>query len=407
MEGWNEKKIGETAHFSKGKITEQCEGVNPLWLPLLNAEAIISESKFYANPKGAVICDENDILMLWDGERSGLVTRGKSGVVGSTFSKITINSELDSLYCFYFLQNQFEWIQNRRTGTGVPHVSKDLATTLSISFPSSLTEQRKVANILNTIDNSIAQTEQNITKCINIKQGLVHDLLAYGIDPHGIIRNPSTHQFEEKNGMLIPSDWDVIKLEQCTKINGRIGWKGYTVNDLREFGALTLGATHIDKANKLNLTNPVYLSQEKYLESPEIMVKMGDVLLVQRGSSIGKIVCIDREIGEATINPSMILLNNFTICSKFVYYFLTSIEGQRQIEFSTSQTGVPMISQIQVKNFNIPVPAPIEQQKIVSILDQQESLIESEQTNLAKLQKLKQGLMQDLLSGKVRVEVNA
>lgn len=93
MEGWIEKKIGETAHFSKGKLTEQFEGVNPLWLPLLNAEAIISESKFYANPKGAVVCNTNDVLMLWDGERSGLVTTGKSGVVGSTFSKITINSE--------------------------------------------------------------------------------------------------------------------------------------------------------------------------------------------------------------------------------------------------------------------------------------------------------------------------
>ncbi len=164
MEGWKEKKIGEVANFSKGKITEQCEGIKPKWLPLLNAEAIISESIYYANPKGAVVCDKNDILMLWDGERSGLVTIGKAGVVGSTFSKITLSNELDSLFCFYYLQNQFAWIQNRRTGTGVPHVTKDLPTILEILFPSSLKEQQKIARILTTLDDTIKQNEHLITK---------------------------------------------------------------------------------------------------------------------------------------------------------------------------------------------------------------------------------------------------
>mgnify|MGYP000120504992 CR=1 FL=1 len=75
--------------------------------------------------------------------------------------------------------------------------------------------------------------------------------------------------------------------------------------------------THINKNNKLDLSDPTCLSIEKYLESPEIMVYKDDVLIVQRGT-IGKIVLIENEIGEATINPSMLILRSKNVLSKYI-----------------------------------------------------------------------------------------
>jgi len=166
-----------------------------------------------------------------------------------------------------------------------------------------------------------------------------------------------------------------------------------------------LGAKHIDKNNKLDLSDPTYLSREKYEESPEIMVKEGDVLIVQRGT-LGKVLILDKEIGEATINPSMVILKELKISNFFLYYFLCSHYGQKLIDVDNSATGVPMISQKQISEFRISLPPVPEQRKIASILSEVDQKIEEENTNLKELQNLKKGLMQVLLTGKVRVTLD-
>ena len=71
---------------------------------------------------------------------------------------------------------------------------------------------------------------------------------------------------------VIPEDWEVKLFNEFASINGRVGWKGYTKRDLRQSGPYAIGAKHIDKSNRLDLSEPTHLTREKYLESPEIMV---------------------------------------------------------------------------------------------------------------------------------------
>ncbi|NCB83380.1 MAG: restriction endonuclease subunit S [Bacteroidia bacterium] len=411
MEGWKEKKIGEVADFSKGKLTEQCEGVNPNWMPLLNADAINSESKFYANPKGAVVCDENDILMLWDGERSGLVAIGKAGVVGSTFSKITLKNELDSRFCFYYLQNQFAWIQNRRTGTGVPHVSKDLPSILSISFPTLLSEQQKIATILSTIDQTIDQTEQLIAKYKNIKQGLMHDLLTYGIDENGTIRNPQTHTFVEKKGLVVPEEWEVEQLDEIANVSGGKRLPAGHEYSFVNFGFKYLRVTDfynkkIDYFSLENLEERTFLELENYEIFP-------NDLFISIAGSIGYVGVNKPNIEDRIILTENALRINVSevVLPDFLTLQINSEVVQKQIwsEVGTGG-GVPKLAKHRVESLLIPFPKSNgnynEQDKIISIIEQQDKIIESEQTNLTKLQKLKQGLMADLLTGKVRVKID-
>ena len=124
-------------------------------MPLINADAVNGNPTLFSNTKGAVLCEENDILMLWDGERSGLVTIGHKGVVGSTFSKLQTIETIDSKFLFYFLNDKFSWIQNNRTGTGVPHVPKDLGKILFVRFPEKKSEQQKIAKVLSTTESVI------------------------------------------------------------------------------------------------------------------------------------------------------------------------------------------------------------------------------------------------------------
>lgn len=200
-----------------------------------------------------------------------------------------------------------------------------------------------------------------------------------------------------KSEIEVPEGWELKKLDDLSTIKGRVGWRGYTVDDLRDSGPITLGANNISNSNKIILGNLTHLSKEKYEESPEIFVKRGDILVVQRGS-LGKIGFINFNIGEATINPSMILVKNITISNQYLYYYLCSKSIQKRINSFKTQTGVPMISQKQCKNLKILAPPKREQQKIADILskvDEQIGLIEK---IIDKTEELKKGLMQKLLT---------
>ncbi|MBK9462081.1 MAG: hypothetical protein IPN94_22340 [Sphingobacteriales bacterium] len=72
-------------------------------------------------------------------------------------------------------------------------------------------------------------------------------------------------------------------------------------------GALTLGATHLDWEGNIHLSQPVFISWKKYYESPEIMVNKNDIIIVQRGSTCGKVALINMDLGPTTINPSLVL----------------------------------------------------------------------------------------------------
>lgn len=202
---------------------------------------------------------------------------------------------------------------------------------------------------------------------------------------------------------VFPEDWTLKPLESLADVRGRVGWKGYTKEDLRSDGPKTIGAKHIDKNNKLDLSAPTYLSVEKFIESPEIAVRKGDVLIVQRGT-IGSVVMIDREIGDATINPSMLILRSLRIDATYLYYQLISATGQNQIMLDTSSTGVPMITQKQVGGFLIPLPTKDEEQRaIATALSDVDALLGSLDALIAKKKAIKQGAMQQLLTGKQRL----
>lgn len=203
---------------------------------------------------------------------------------------------------------------------------------------------------------------------------------------------------------LIPKEWLVKNIESIAKVSGRVGWKGYTKKDLVLLGPYAIGAKHINKNNKLDLSDPTCLSNEKYIESPEIFVFKDDLLIVQRGT-IGKLVLIEENIGEATINPSMLIIRTKKDSSKFLYYYLLSKEGQNQISKDVSSTGVPMITQFQVNGFQIPLPPLPEQEAIADALSDADAWIESLEQLIAKKRLIKQGAMQELLSPKEDWEV--
>lgn len=203
---------------------------------------------------------------------------------------------------------------------------------------------------------------------------------------------------------VIPEDWEVKTLGKLACINGRIGFRGYTVKDLvrKGEGAIAIGGKHISK-NFLDLSDAEYISWEKYYESPEIMVKQGDIVLAQRGT-LGKSALIKSDIGPATINPSLVLINKIKCNNLYLIYNIQSSSVTDYILQINSQTSIPMISQKQIEGIKIAIAKlDSEQTAIATALSDVDSLISALTKKIMKKKAIKQGLMQQLLTGKKRL----
>ena len=168
--------------------------------------------------------------------------------------------------------------------------------------------------------------------------------------------------------------WQTAPLGDIASIKGRIGWKGYTVADLRQSGILVIGGAQISKGHQLNLKKPVFISKEKYEESPEIKVRSGDLIISKTGT-IGNIALIPEWNKKATINPNTAIIRTNGIDNKFLYYFLISSVFQMKLVDLVTVGAQPSLNQKNLKSFKIPIPPLPEQKSIVKILTYCDKLI--------------------------------
>lgn len=215
------------------------------------------------------------------------------------------------------------------------------------------------------------------------------------------------YKFTEEFG-YIPNDWEVEKIRDIAQIYGRIGFRGYTKNDIvaKGYGAISLSPTNI-KENGLFYDDNTYISWYKYEESPEIKINNGDILLVKTGSSYGKSSIVEHLPQEATINPQLIVFKNLKINNKFFAHILKTKEFIKQIEKVVVGGAIPTLSQEQIYNFNTIYPPLHEQHRIAEVLSDVDSLIDKTLGLINKKKDLKTATMQKLLAPKPNWETKA
>jgi type I restriction enzyme, S subunit len=135
-EGWCAMRFAEICKFEKGKnpaelLYDETEGS----LPYINVDTLENKGASYAiKRKNSVVSQEDDVLMLMDGARSGLVFRGNKGIVGSTFSVIRVNPKLRH-FIFEYLRATKESIVFNNTGSAIPHASKEFINRMIVFMP--------------------------------------------------------------------------------------------------------------------------------------------------------------------------------------------------------------------------------------------------------------------------------
>ncbi|PCJ99171.1 MAG: hypothetical protein COA45_06955 [Zetaproteobacteria bacterium] len=163
----------------------------------------------------------------------------------------------------------------------------------------------------------------------------------------------------------------VKKLEEVAYLAGRIGWKGLTAKEYTEKGPLFLSVHGLNYGDYVDFQDAFHISQERYDESPEIMLQEEDILLCKDGAGIGKLGMIDHLPSPASINSSLLLIRALEgVFPKYLYYSLCSPLFQRIVQERIDGATTPHLYQREIKQLEIPLPSLEEQKRIVAILDE-------------------------------------
>lgn len=263
-----------------------------------------------------------------------------------------INTDLiEPKYVYYCLKNQH--LEKLNTAGGVPSLTQAVLNKVKIPLPP-LEVQQEIVRILDTFTEL---TTELITK-------LTTELEA---------RKKQYEYYREK--LLNQNIVDNIPLIKLCDIKGRIGFRGYTKNDIvnKGQGAISFSPSNIINGN-IEYKSNTYISLEKYEESPEIMVKEGDILLCKTGSTLGKVAIVENLSEKATINPQLVVLKNIKCNIRYLKYIISGYNFQNEIHKRKGMGSVPNISQRELGKIIVPIPSLQEQERIVSILDRFDSL---------------------------------
>jgi type I restriction enzyme S subunit len=194
-------------------------------------------------------------------------------------------------------------------------------------------------------------------------------------------------------------EWQEKKLGDIVSIFGRIGFRGYTVNDivLKGAGAIAISPSNIVD-DKINYKNNTYISWNKYKESPEIKIYDKDIIFVKTGSTIGKVSIVKNLPERATINPQMVVLKNININNDFLYYLMLSVGFKKNVVKIIVGGAMPTLSQCAINKTLLNLPSSSEQQKIAEFLTVIDEKIEKLEEKKKGFEKYKKGIMQAIFS---------
>lgn len=412
MSEWVRSELRQLASFQKGRKVEVQKYPATGFAPYLGAAALSGAATEYAATHNAVMADPSHVLMLWDGERAGLVGKGQDGVVSSTVSRLTPHAEVDGAFLYYALDRKFDWIQGIRTGTGVPHVPKDIGRILHLDHPVDPVEQTRIAEVISSIDDAIAQTEELIAKTQQIKAGLMHDLFTRGVTADGQLRPPreDAPEFYEDSPLgWVPRGWSAPRLESLlaeTAVPMRSGPFGSALlkEELVESGIPLLGIDNVHP-EKFVPTYRRFVPLRKFAELRRYAVFPGDVIITIMGT-VGRCCVYPGDAGPALSSKHLwtMTFDQSQVLPELVCWQLGFSAWVRTWFLRHSQGGVmEAIQSSTLRNVRLRVPPLPEQERIRERYMSLNALLHAEERSLGKLRRRRAGLMHDLLSGSVRV----
>lgn len=358
------------------------------YLDLSATERHISWAEFERTYKHFLI-DDGDVVMASSGNsycKTAVVReRDLPLLMNTSVIRFKAKQNISRSFMLIYLKSRYfkRQIDLMITGGAQPNFGPVHLRKVLIPLPTIKAEQEAIAGVLSDADALIESLEQLLAKKRHLKQGAMQQFLRQKVDDN------------------------VLLLRDVSFLKGRIGWQGlkqteFTNNVDEPF--LITGMNFKDGA--IRWSEVYHISEERYDMAPEIQLRPNDVLMTKDGT-IGKVLYIDMipSPGKASLNSHLLLFRPFREIynPKYLYYQLGSRRFQNFIELSKSGTTFFGLSQAAIGNYPVLLPPMEEQIRIATVLSDMDTEIATLEEKLIKTRRIKQGMMQELLTGRIRL----
>ncbi|EJE4161389.1 restriction endonuclease subunit S [Vibrio parahaemolyticus] len=412
-EGWSVKKVVEfteehkQGYYTKNPYSEQgtylirITDLNNPKIDYSDMPRLVVDEKEYDQFKVKV----GDFLFARSGAigRYGIVSKSYPSVFASYLIRFRFDESLVSTRYFGYAyesdicQSQLAAITQ---GSSNININADNIKSLSVPFPP-LPEQKKIAAILTSVDEVIEKTQAQIDKLKDLKTGMMQELLTRGV---GVDGKPHT-EFKDSPVGRIPKGWEVLPLANV--VERVIDCEHKTAPYVEKSEFMVVRTSNV-RSGELLFEDMKFTHSEGYSEwTKRAVPSVGDVLFT-REAPAGE-SCLVPEGLKICMGQRMVLLrpNRELVHPCFFSMFLTSEAASKSIYELSIGTTVSRINIEDIKRIPCMLPPLDEQLKISRSIQSVQRVLDTKQRKLLSLQNNKKALMQDLLTGKVRVKVDS
>ena len=384
---WDVCPLGSIAHFHDSRripIKESDRIKMQGDYPYYGASGIIDYVNDYIFDGNYILLGEDGANIIDRSSRLAFVVSGKCWI-NNHAHVIEPHKNMD----IHFLSEYLESISydEYNTGTAQPKLNREKCNAIPVPIPP-LPEQVCIANYLRECDHLTATIKKEISKKKANKQAAMQELLT------GKKRLPG-----------FSGEWSNFNLMKHSKIKARIGWQGLKKSEYLDSGHALL-VTGTDFANgKVQWDSCHYVTRDRYEQDRNIQIQNNDILITKDGS-LGKAALVQGLSKPATLNSGIFVIRPLQNAYDpvFVYHILSSFVFKDFLDKLSAGSTIIHLYQKDVGKFEFLLPPTIEEQKaIAAVLSEMDADIAALEEKLAKYRQVKQGMMQQLLTGKIRL----
>ena len=404
---WKNRKLTDIAEYINGYAFKP-EDWDKHGLPIIRIEQLKNPDSISDYFSGRLpehnIIDDNDLIFSWSASLFLSIWKGGKAALNQHLFKVIEKEGVDRHFLKHFIEFYLPEFAKVSHGSTMQHITRKELDRFQAVFPCNKSEQIKIAEILSTVDQAIEQTEALIAKQQRIKIGLMQDLLTRGIDEDGDLRSEDTHEFRDSPFGRIPVEWDVKLLKEITK---KIADRDHSTPEYVEDGVLIISPMAFYDDEGIDFSKCPRISRKAHLiNSQKTDCRRGDLILHRIGAGLGGVRVVLDSHPEYSLLHSLALIrpDGMNAETSYLKWAFRSFDIQRQMRLGTQSIGVPDLGLEKIGSLSFMIPTTLrEQYRIGAILDSNQSRIDGLLMNRKKLFKIKTALMQDLLTGKVRV----
>lgn len=369
---------GKIVWLTPGEVTK----ITGLYVD--NSERKITEQGL--KNSSACLLPEGTILLCTRATIGDLAIAKVSLATNQGFKNLVCHSDIDNVFLSYLLRTKKDEMIERAIGTTFLEISKKELSKIVIAFPE-YQEQHAIADALTSIDTHIANLTELIEKKKAIRDGALEDLVSGRTRLKGF-----------------RGEWKTVSFNQVIIPKARIGWQGLKKNEYLQNGySILIGGTDF-KNGYVSVENVSYVTRERYEMDPNIQVGFNDVLVTKDGT-IGKVAIVPKLSKPATLNSGVFVFRTKGILQPtFLYRVLMSSLFRDFIAVLSAGSTIKHLYQKDLKDFRFRIPdEQAEQTAIAETLTTMDDEVASLEAECDKMQQIKAGMMDDLLTGRVRL----